>query len=96
MKSLLHSSSFPLSISFHSLYNLKKSHAVNLKKWPNETHTVMKISKTISTIKNSIMTIKLLITPKLSSSENHLILSTKKTLTKNINSLKTRLSDEIV
>lgn len=51
MKSLLHSSSFPLSISFHSLYNLKKSHAVNLKKWPNETHTVMKISKTLSTIK---------------------------------------------
>lgn len=42
------------------------------------------------------MTIKLLITPKMSSSENHLIISTKKTLTKNINSLKTRLSDEIV
>lgn len=41
------------------------------------------------------MTIKLLIKLKLSSSENHLILSTKKTLTKNIISLKTRLSDEI-
>lgn len=79
-------------------YNVKYHEHVNCKfekKWLNETHTVMKISKAFSTIKNSIMTIKLLITPKLSFSEYHLILSTKKTLTKNIISLKTRLSDEI-
>lgn len=41
----------PPLTSLRALYNLKKSHAVNLKKWPNETHTVMKISKTLSTIK---------------------------------------------